>query len=275
MKILFLDIDDTLVNQKKEIPQENILAIQKAVDQGHKIVICSGRPLAATLPIVEQLGLTEEGCYAIAFNGAQIYDCYHQKTLVRETLTLEETRYVYRAAQKAGIHVQTYDAEDTVLLSEEDEEVHFYCKRIKVPFKVDPKLPDSLKEEPVKCLFIELHDRERIEAFRRELEAWNTGAVNVFFSNQYFLECVKAGVSKGKALHWFCKYMGVSVEDTISAGDSENDLPMIEAAGLGCAMANGTEAVRKAADYITERDCDHGGVAEIIEKFMLSESHSE
>ncbi len=269
MKLLFLDIDGTLVNQKKEIPEENIIAIQKAVAKGHKIVICSGRPLAATFPLIEQLHLTEEGCYAIAFNGAQIYDCYHQKTLVRETLTLKEAKEVYRMAQEAGIHVQTYDREDTVLVNEYNEETEFYCSRIKVPYREDPSLPDTLAEEPVKCLFIELHDRAKIEAFREKLENWNEGSVNVFFSNDWFLECVKAGVSKGKALRWFCDYLHVDVKDTISAGDSENDLAMITDAEIGCAMKNASDTLKVAADYITERDNDHGGVAEIIEKFML------
>ena len=56
----------------------------------------------------------------------------------------------------------------------------------------------------------------------------------------------------------------------MSAGDQENDISMIEAAGVGCAMANAVPACKEAADYITEADCDHDGLAEIIEKFILA-----
>ncbi len=271
MKILFIDIDGTLVNDRKEIPEVNKTAIRKAVRAGHKVVICSGRPLAATLPMVEALGLNEEGCYVIAFNGAQIYDCWRKKSLVRETLTLEQTRYVLNAAAAAGIYGQTYDSGDTILTGADTEELRFYCDRIKVPYRLVEQFPDAVNEEPIKCLFIELHHPEKLEAFRQELEKWNTGNVNVFYSNEWFLECVKAGSSKGKAVHWFCDYMHASIDDTISIGDSENDLTMIEEAGIGCAMANGMESVKNAADYITERDNNEGGVAEVIEKLILQE----
>ena len=58
-------------------------------------------------------------------------------------------------------------------------------------------------------------------------------------------------------------------KDTIAIGDNDNDLTMIQAAGLGCCVSNATEAVKKNSDYIAEADCDEGGVAEIIEKFVL------
>lgn len=268
MKILFLDIDDTLLDRKKRISEENREAIRQTVDAGNKVVICSGRPLSAVLPIAEQLGLNEEGCYAIAFNGAQIYDCFHQKSLVRETLTLKTAKSVFRMAQEMGIHAQTYDAADNVLVTEADAETAYYCSRMKLPFRVDENLPESLAEEPVKCLFISLDDKERLEALRARILEAHRGDVDVFFSNPYFLECVKTGVSKGTAIRRFCDDRNVPIADSVSAGDSENDLPMLLASGIGCAMANADEAVKAAADYVTERDCDHSGVAEIIRRFL-------
>lgn len=269
MKILFLDIDDTLLNRKREISDRNREAIQRAVDAGHKVVICSGRPLLGVMPIVKDLGLTREGCYAISFNGAQIYDCYRQKTLLRKTLTMDQVRMLFEEAEKEGIHIQTYDEQDTVLVKEEDEEILSYCDKVNIAFRVEPHLPEALTAEPVKCLLLDLKSHERLEHFRKMIEERDE-AVNLFFSNPSYLECVSAGISKGEAVRWFCGYMQVPIEDSVSAGDSENDLSMLEAAGVGCAMANATDACKAAADYITEADCDHSGVAEIIEKFLLN-----
>lgn len=272
MKIIFIDIDDTLLTRDKKITPENKLAIQKVLETGNKAVICTGRPLAAALPIVEELGLTREGCYIIAFNGSVIYDCYHKKNLVRETLNMDQVRYLFAASKKAGVHVQTYDEEDTVLTWKEDEEIISYCSRINVPFKTDPNLPDSLTSDPVKVLMIDLHNHARIEAFRKSIEDWakGEGKINLFFSNPWYLECVKAGISKGTAIHWFCDALNVPIENTIGCGDSENDLSMIRETGIGCAMANAVDSCKEAADYVTENDCDHSGVAEIIEKFILN-----
>ncbi len=269
MKILFLDIDETLLDYDKKLPKVNAEAIQRTIAKGNKVVVSSGRPLQAMLPIITSLGLNEDGCYAIAYNGAQIYDCGAQKSLVRETLTMEQVSYAFAAARKAGIHIQTYNKEDTVLVSAYDEETQQYCTRLHMPHLVQENLPQSLTDEPVKCLFIELHDRAKLEAFKDSLLENGKGEVNAFFSNQWYLEYVKAGVSKGTAVRWFCNYMNVPIENAISAGDSENDLSMIEAAGIGCAVANASEKCKEKADYITERDCANGAVAEIIEKFML------
>jgi hypothetical protein len=80
---------------------------------------------------------------------------------------------------------------------------------------------------------------------------------------------VRKGTSKGAAVHWLCNYLDIPIENSVAAGDSENDISMIEAAGTGCAMQNATEACKNAADYITKLDCNHSGVAEIIEKFLF------
>ena len=82
---------------------------------------------------------------------------------------------------------------------------------------------------------------------------------------------MNTGLNKGNALMQMAGILGVDVADTIAAGDAPNDLDMIKAAGIGCAMSNGTDEVKAAADYVTERDNNSGGVAEIIEKFVLGE----
>ena len=71
-RILFTDLDGTLLNDKKEITPGNQEAINQALEAGHKVVISTGRPLASGLIIAERAGLVKEGCYIIAFNGGQI-----------------------------------------------------------------------------------------------------------------------------------------------------------------------------------------------------------
>ncbi len=59
------------------------------------------------------------------------------------------------------------------------------------------------------------------------------------------------------------------MKNSIAAGDEENDISMIEAAAIGVCMANGNPAVKKLADYVTQNDNNHDGIAEVIQKFIL------
>ena len=79
---------------------------------------------------------------------------------------------------------------------------------------------------------------------------------------------VPVGVSKGAAIRFLAEYLMIPMENTIAVGDAENDIPMIEAAGLGVAMKNASDEIKKYADYITERDNNQGGVGEVIQKYI-------
>ena len=75
-KILFLDLDGTLLNSRREISKGNRAALEKALTLGHRVVINTGRPLKSALIQNRRLGLTMDGCYLIAFNGGILYDSY-------------------------------------------------------------------------------------------------------------------------------------------------------------------------------------------------------
>lgn len=88
-RILFTDLDGTLLNDHKEVTSGNQVAIDEALACGHKIVVCTGRPLASARVCAAKAGLDKEGCYVICFNGGQIYDPYHEKTVYGKTFSKE------------------------------------------------------------------------------------------------------------------------------------------------------------------------------------------
>lgn len=266
-KILFLDVDDTLLCTDKSLTPENREAIRRALAAGHQIVICSGRPLGGILPLAESLSLTAPGCFLIAFNGAVIYDCGARRTVYRTTLPLPDVRILFEKAREHGLYIHTYD-EHGLLTCRETEESRFYLSRIPIGARYLPDLPDCLTQEPEKALVICLNGHDRLERYRRDAAPALAGRISLFYSSSDLLECVREGTSKGAAVRWLCSHLGIPIENAFAAGDSENDLPMLEAAGTGCAMANASQACKDAADYITERDCNHSGVAEIIYTFL-------
>lgn len=269
-KILFLDLDGTLLNDHKEITPGNRRAIAQALELGHRVVITTGRPLKSAILQAQALGMTGKGCYLIAFNGAIVYDCFHQRQLFHQALPLETVYQVFDEANRRGLHIQTYDAQDVLVETRNDNEsVRRYCSLIQMDFRVIQDVRRDLTEDPVKCLVIDYHNQAPVRAMQDWLRAQMAGQVDCFFSCDQYLEVVPLGMSKGAAVTRMCQMLNVPISNAVAVGDAANDLSMIRAAGTGVAMANGTDEVKSAADYVTTRDNNHDGIAEVIQRFFL------
>lgn len=269
-RIIFFDLDGTLLNDQKEFTSGNRKAIREALRAGHKVVISTGRPLVSALAQAKELGLIGEGCYIISFNGGEIYDTAKGESIYRKTIPLPYVRQISDAAKQMGLHCQTYDEEG--ILTETDTPIyHAYMKSTKVGGRVVPDVIEALNgKEPVKMIVMYPQDQEKLQNFRDETAVWCNGKLDRFFSNPEYLEHVAPGISKGEAIRILCEHLDIPLANTIAAGDAENDISMIEAAAIGVAMANAAPEVKAAADYITKRTNNEDGVSEIIGKFMLS-----
>lgn len=268
-KALFLDLDGTLLNDQKKITDGNRLAIQRALAAGHKIIINTGRPLVSAILQAEKLGLTSAGCYLIAYNGGILYDTGNRTILSKKALSLELVRKVFDEANRRSLHIQTYS--DTHVLVEprcDDAIVKRYCSLTQMSYQVIPDI-HLLAQEPVKMLLIDLNTPALLEDFSQWISTLESGQLDSFFSSNEYLEVVSKGLNKGNALKEMARLLQIPMEHTVAAGDAANDIEMLRAAHVGVSMHNGTDQVKAAADYITARDNNHDGVAEIIETFIL------
>lgn len=270
-KALFLDLDGTLLNDSREITEGNRNAIDQALDLGHKVIITTGRPLVSALAQAEKLGLTKEGCYVISFNGGMIYDMGTKSIVYQKTVGKDLVQKVYAEAAKRQIHLQTYDAKKIIVVdgTYNPDYVDRYCAKTGMKDYQVLDSVDLLKEEPCKMLAIDYKGRTELEGLISWVQETCAGEMNAFFSCKEYVEVIPVGLGKGNAVKHLAKILGIPMEDTISAGDEENDLSMIQDAGTGCAMANAVPAVKAAADYITVCDNNHDGIKEIIERFMM------
>ena len=269
-KILFLDLDGTLLNDRKEITTGNRQAMDHALSLGHRIVIASGRPLKSALLQAERLGLNGKGCYVIAYNGAVIYDCAEKRCVFSMTLQWDDLFEVFDEANRRGIYIQTYDGDDVVLERRNAEHMAVrYCAPIQMTYHVIEDVRKDLTEPPCKALLIDFRDRTYTEPMRQWITEHMRGRVDTFFSSAYYLEVVPAGMNKGRAVMDLCGVLGIPVSEAVAAGDEANDISMISAAGTGVAVQNAVPEVKAVAAYITQRDNNHDAVAEIIEKFLL------
>ena len=271
-KMIFLDLDGTLLNDKKELPEVNKNAIDAALKAGHKVLICTGRPLCSAIKLLPIFGLDKPGCYAITYNGGLIYDAGAKKAIYQKTLPLDQVKYVFEKAYAFGdVHIQTYT--DECLICEYDtKESQDYSRVTKTDRKVVKDIFEELNgQEPCKMLAIAYGcDRKHIEAFRESMMEYCEGKMDVCFSCYEYLEFMPAGINKGNSIRWMCDYMNIPLENTIAVGDAENDITMIKTAGVGAVMKNAGDDIKKYGNYITEKDNNQGGVAEVIRKFMLN-----
>ena len=268
-KILFLDLDGTLLDDRKALTDGNRAALAGAISRGHRAVIASGRPLKSVQIQAARLGLDGPGCYAIAYNGAVLYDFTAQRQIFRRAMAPADLYAVFDEANRRGLYIQTYDREDVVIEPRNDPEIAGrYCTRIQLDYRVIQDVRRDLSEMPVKALCIDFDGQERTGALRRWVLDNMPGRLDSYFSDRNFLEIVTAGVNKGEGILKLCEILGIPPERTVAAGDEANDVDMIRTAGVGVAMANAIPEAKAAADYVTQRDNNHDGVSEIIDRFL-------
>lgn len=268
-KLLFLDLDGTLLDDEKRITAENKRALQDILAQGHGVIIATGRPLKSAMDQARLLGLDQPGCYLIAYNGSIIYGWGEKRKVFARELSYDDVYRVFDKANAMGLHVQTYDGNNVLVEKRcDDEAIRRYCSLINMEFRVMEDVRKDLYEAPVKCLAIDFEEQTKL----LEIQKWtleNMGeTLTCYLSCPFYLEFVPVGTNKGAAVRMLSEILNVPLVHTVAVGDAANDLEMIETAGIGVAMQNATEEVKAAADYITERDNNHDAIAEVIERFF-------
>ena len=276
MKILFTDLDGTLLDDNKDISAEDMSAVRKMIAAGHKFVMTTGRPLTSVKKLAGRYGFLEAGFYLVSFNGGLIYDCESQKAILTRYIPVEEVKAIMDAAHACGMHAHTYSG-DLVVSEYETEQLKTYCRLMQMDYVVVKDIREYygqfinvVVKPPIKVNIITPFDHSSLESFRAEMRKITAGKLFDVFSKPEMLEFSHMKSNKGDAVRFMADFYRVPMADTIAVGDEENDCPMIEAAGIGVAMANASPVVRNVADYVTERDNNHSGIAEVIEKFVFN-----
>ncbi len=263
MKLLFTDLDGTLLNDDSQVSPGTKAFLDDFLLAGNKLILSSGRPLLSVLEVKEKAGLTQSGIFLTCSNGTQIYDCDRACSIWEKRLPLSYVSYLQTQAERYGLHIQTY-RDDAVVSPAKDAEITYYRRRIHLPLIVSPHLVDALTQGPFKMLAISLNDFHKLESFRTGILDWAENKIRTIYSNNMYLELFDWDAGKGNAVHFLCDYLDVPLYDTYAAGDAENDISMLTAAGTGIAMQNAPEKVKQKADIITGLDNNHDGLADTM-----------
>lgn len=269
VKLIALDLDDTLLNDNREIPENTILALRKCVEKGIYVVLCSGRAEDGILPFVRKLEIagTQAGKFLIAINGCSVFDLHSRTQIYKKIVPTEVLLHCDDEAEKMGLDSEIYTP-DTI----------FYAKETKWT-RLDVDLC-HLKGEVVKdykkllekgsCKMLIPGEPEKLIILQEKLKKDLGEKAVIFTSKPYFLEILPPNCGKGEAISWLANHIGIDIKNCMGFGDSMNDESMIKLCGYGIAMENGLDYIKNIADFVTEKDNNHGGVGDFIEKYVLS-----
>ncbi|MFW5780226.1 MAG: Cof-type HAD-IIB family hydrolase [Bacillota bacterium] len=267
-KMIVSDLDDTLFNKNREITSHTKATINRYIENGGKFVIATGRMTPAVLPYCYELGLKGE---VITYQGAATVDIASGKTLNLSKIENKDAIEIGKYIENRGLYYHIYH-EDKFIVNKATPYSLRYARLSKVNFvEINYDLSDYMNENnisPIKMMVITEEDKVMplISEFNREFNKrflFNT-------SKKWMVEVVPIASNKGIAVKNLAKKYGIKRNEIICIGDSLNDLAMIEFAGLGVVVENGSPEAKKAADIIAPSNNDDG-VAYIINKYGFLE----
>ena len=270
IKVLALDLDGTLTNDRKEITPRTRAALEAALARGVTVVLASGRPIAGVTPVARALELGQPGRAGaiLAYNGGAIVDCGPgHRVLWQQVLPAPMVPALCRFAAEQNVAIVTYNEEGVVTERPGDPWAQREGFTNKLPMIEVADLA-AYVNYPVNKMLITLDPVRLPHVLRAGAEQF-AGQIDLYPSSPFFIEAVPLGVAKDKSLAALLDRMGFTRENLMACGDGMNDRSMLRYAGVGVAMANAEGPVKAEADYITGADNNHDGVAEAIERFIL------
>ena len=269
VRLLALDLDDTLLRSDLTVSRRTKNALKKAEAAGVTVALASGRVPAAMERFAALLGMDKRPGYLICDNGAIIQESVTGNILHEVKIESGAALTAFDLANAEGFPVQIYEGE-LMYVSRQNEFTAYDQKLTGLRQAVAEDFRSMVGGGCHKLLIP--GDPVLLEPLEKIFRAYLGGAVTVFSSKPYFLEILPAHTDKGTALAKVAGLLGVERDEVMAIGDSMNDEAMIRWAGTGVAMANGDEHIKNFADLVTERTNDDDGVAEIIENHILWKS---
>lgn len=264
-KLIAIDLDGTTLNQDSMITSKTKETLKKAINAGHHVSIATGRPFRMSHQFYQQLELTTP---MVNFNGALVHIPNQHWDGERETLINREIAFEI-LSQKKQLNLDFIAAEnrDTFFIDSFDffDEKIFASSR---PGEKNLLSPKNLTTNPTSLLV--RTDKRFAGAVSAELTRQFGSYVDVrtWGGPTAILEIVSKGIQKAKGVQEIANYLSIDQKDVIAFGDEHNDLELLDYAGWGVAMANGTDQLKGIANDVTPLSNQEDGLAVYLEKLF-------
>lgn len=264
-RVLALDVDGTLTNSNKIITPETVSAVIKLQEQGIKVVIASGRSEYGFCHIASELEFAKYGSYILSFNGGKIIKYSSGDVIYNNPLPLSYIPDIYNIAKEFGLGIIGYENDCLISGNGVDKYQEYDAWACQMKLKEVDNFPNYFSNAFNKCLLT--GEPDKLREVLPEVKKRFADTLNVFLSEEFFIEVLPYGIHKAVALKKLLAKLGYDRSELICCGDGLNDVTMIEYAGLGVAMANANPELLEKADYVTASN-DENGVLRVIEKYF-------
>ncbi|VFP78459.1 Sugar phosphatase YidA [Candidatus Erwinia haradaeae] len=266
IRLIAIDIDGTLLNQKREITLRVQQAVRTVNQRGVAIILATGRPFIGIQRYLKELELNRDDQYCITNNGALVQNVVNGESLLEVLLTFDDYLYCEYLSRVLNVHFQAFSKKE---MFTSNKDISKYTVReawmTGIPLRycdvsdMDSNLmfPKLMMIDSSECLDSAVASLP-IEVFKQ---------FNIMKSAPCYLEILNKRVNKGFSLSFLAKKMGLNRKEVMAIGDQENDLAMLEYAGTSVAMGNSIDVVKEAAKFVTNSN-QEDGVARAIEEFL-------
>ena len=264
--LIVSDFDGTLLRTDETVAEETYAAIEEYKNSGGQFALCTGRMLVSILPIARRMGLT--GLVA-CFQGSVVADIESGELVVDGYMPNAGAAEICRTLEEMRAHVHVYDTYCYYANAQNEYLAHYErIVGVKAIIKADEPLSTFIRNSDIRVrkLLVLVHpsDRDRI---MNALQEKYGKEYYVTCSAAFLVEVTNRNYSKATAVARIAERYGVSLKQTIAVGDSLNDLPMIEAAGLGIAVNNAEDALKSKADITLDATNDEDAIGKIIREY--------
>lgn len=267
IKLVAIDLDGTLLTDDKQITDRNKEILTKAKEQGTKIVLCTGRPLLAIESYLDRLDLRDAGDYSITFNGGSIQKNDTGEELLAYSLTLDEVKEVAAVMTELDLPLDVITPDTCFNLTTSTSKKSLY-QTMNSLLNFETKDVSELDPQMTFKKMVVGVDAEYLDDKLKGLSSEWYEKFNIMKSRTNLLEVIHKDVSKANGIDLLAKELGIKQSEVMAIGDEENDVSMIEYAGMGVVMENGNENLKKIAQFVTKSN-QEDGVAHAVETFVL------
>lgn len=262
IKMLAVDIDGTIMNWDLSISGKVKSCLRTLSENGIKVVIATGRMYNSALLIAKEIGINSP---IVCYQGALIKDCQTGETIY--DMSLEETtaRKVIKDLKKDKEFINIY-INDKLYVEEETDYISEYAITKKVDYKVVGDF-NSIEFKSLNKILVMNKDPEKIIKLVKNLNHNYKDKVFAVKSTPTYCEICNPKATKGNAIKFLANMWNIKQEEIMAAGDQDNDIEMLKAAGVKVAMGNATEELKAVANYITD-SIDNDGIVKAVEKFI-------
>lgn len=269
-KLIAFDMDGTLLNSRKVLPEANIEAIERAFSADKIVILSTGRCLSELEDFVCKIPKLR---YLNCTSGACVYDLQEEKTIFSKYIDVDTVLKILDLIEDRDVMIEFlterhFFPKDKIDVMEEygmGVYKEFYRR---VAEKIDD-LAGWYRKNPFPLGKFNIYHRNPVE---REITYDLIKSANIEVSSAYAeitsIEMSANGVDKGIGLEKLCEHLGIDIKDTIAVGDADNDIGIFKKAGLKIAMDNANSNIKGLSDVIVP-DCDNGGCVVAIEKYLL------